>query len=54
MRAPDLFEILIAVFAAVTVIGAIGSILWRVTRGSPETRHLEELKAEMQNEAKPR
>ena len=51
MRAPDLFEVLIAVMAATTVIGAIGSILWRVTRGNPEERRLDALKVELQGEA---
>ena len=51
MRAPDLFEVLIAVMAATTVIGAIGSILWRVTRGNPEERRLDALKLELQSEA---
>ena len=50
MRAPDLFEVLIAVMAATTVIGAIGSILWRVTRGNPEERRLDALKLELQSE----
>jgi hypothetical protein len=51
MRASDLFEVLIAVMAATTVIGAIGSILWRVTRGNPEERRLDALKLELQSEA---
>lgn len=51
MRASDLFEVLIAVLAATTVIGAIGSILWRVTRGNPEERRLDALKLELQSEA---
>ncbi len=47
MRAPDLLEVIIAVGAATTVIGAIVSILWRVTRGNPETIRLEKLKQEL-------
>lgn len=47
MRAPDLFEIVIAVSAAATVIGAIGAILYKVTRGNPEAERLEALKAEL-------
>ncbi len=47
MRAPDLMEVLIAVGAATTVIGAISSILWRVTRGNPEANRLEKLKQEL-------
>ncbi|HEY1098585.1 MAG TPA: hypothetical protein VGF99_06640 [Myxococcota bacterium] len=44
MRASDLFEVVIAVVAAGTVIGAISMTLWRVTRGNPETARLEALK----------
>lgn len=47
MRAPDLFEVVIAVGAAVTVIGAITGILWRVTRGNPETNRLEQLQKDL-------
>ena len=47
MRAPDLFEVVIAVGAATTVIGAITAILYRVTRGNPETTRLEKLKEEL-------
>lgn len=49
MRMPDIQEVLIAVGAAVTVIGAISSILWRVTRGNPEANRLEKLKEELAN-----
>ncbi len=48
MRAPDVFEVVIAVTAATTVIGAIVAILYRVTRGTPESRHLKALQAELQ------
>ena len=47
MRASDVFEIVIAVGAATTVIGAIGAILYRVTRGNPEAARMEKLKAEL-------
>jgi hypothetical protein len=47
MRAPEIFEVVIAVLSAATVIGAIVGILWRVTRGTPETRHLKALQAEL-------
>jgi hypothetical protein len=44
MRASDLFETVIAVVAAGTVIGAITMTLYRVTRGNPETARLQDLK----------
>ena len=44
MRASDLFETVIAVVAAGTVIGAISMTLYRVTRGNPETARLNDLK----------
>jgi hypothetical protein len=44
MRASDLFETVIAVVAAGTVIGAITMTLYRVTRGNPETARLKDLK----------
>jgi hypothetical protein len=47
MRAPDFFEVVIAVLSAVTVIGAILAILYRVTRGNPEAERLEALKNEL-------
>jgi hypothetical protein len=50
MRAPDLFEVVIAVLSAATVIGAIVAILYRVTRGTPESRNLKALQAELQAE----
>lgn len=52
MRVPELMEVLIAVGAATTVIGAITGILWRVTRGNPETNRLEKLKSDLEAEAK--
>lgn len=51
MRAPDLFEVVIAIGAAVTVIGAIIGILWRVTRGNPEANRLDALKEELSRES---
>jgi hypothetical protein len=47
MRAPDFFEVAIAVGAAVTVIGAILAILYKVTRGNPEVERIEQLKADL-------
>lgn len=47
MRAPDFFEVVIAVGAAVTVIGAVTGIVYRVTRGNPEATRLAKLKAEL-------
>jgi Asp-tRNA(Asn)/Glu-tRNA(Gln) amidotransferase B subunit len=47
MRAPDLLEVVIAVGAAVTVIGAIVGILYRVTRGNADAERVEKLKAEL-------
>ena len=44
MRASDLFEVVIAVVPAGTVISAIFLILYRVTRGNPETARLAALK----------
>lgn len=44
MRASDIFETVIAVVAAGTVIGAISMTLYRVTRGNPETARLQDLK----------
>jgi len=44
MRASDVFEVVIAVVAAGTVISAIFMILYRVTRGNPETARLADLK----------
>lgn len=47
MRAPDVFEVVIAVLSATTVIGAIVAILYRVTRGNPDAARLEALKDEL-------
>lgn len=46
MRAPDVFEVVIAVLSAGTVIGAIVAILYRVTRGKPDATRLAALKDE--------
>ncbi len=51
-RLPDLFEIAIAAGAVITVSGAIFTILYRVTRGNPETARLEKLKDELVAENK--
>ena len=53
-RLPDLFEIAIAVGATVTVSGAIFAILYRVTRGNPESARLDKLKDELIAENKQR
>jgi hypothetical protein len=53
MRAPDIFEVVIAVGAAVTVIGAIIAILYRVTRGNADAERIEKLKAELASSKKP-
>lgn len=45
MRAPDIFEVVIAVGAAVTVVSAIVAILYRVTRGNADAERVEQLKA---------
>ena len=50
MRASDLFEVVIAVIAAGTVISAIFLILYRVTRGNPETARLAALKKEFSSD----
>lgn len=50
MRAPDFFEVVIAVLSASTVIGAIIAILYRVTRGNPEADRLAALKDELKAE----
>lgn len=50
MRASELFEIVIAMSAAGTVISAIFMILYRVTRGNPETARLAALKKEFAND----
>jgi hypothetical protein len=47
MRAPDVFEVAIAVGAAVTVIGAILAILYKVTRGNADAERIEKLKTEL-------
>ena len=47
MRLPDIFEVAIAVGAAVTVIGAILGILYKVTRGNADADRIERLKAEL-------
>ena len=47
MRAPDIFEVVIAVGAAVTVVSAIVAILYRVTRGNAEAERVERLKADL-------
>jgi hypothetical protein len=47
MRAPDIFEVAIAVGAAVTVIGAILAILYKVTRGNTDAERIEKLKGEL-------
>ncbi len=52
MRAPDVFEVVIAVGAAVTVIGAIMAILYRVTRGNADAERIDRLKAELIESAK--
>jgi acyl-coenzyme A synthetase/AMP-(fatty) acid ligase len=52
MRAPDVFEVVIAVSAAVTVIGAIVAILYRVTRGNADAERIEKLKAELVESSK--
>jgi hypothetical protein len=53
MRAPDLFEVVIAVGAAVTVVSAIVAILYRVTRGNADADRVEQLKAELLATKKP-
>jgi hypothetical protein len=50
MRLPDLMEVVIAVGAVVTVFTAIGSILYRVAKGSTDTGHIEALKAKLLKE----
>jgi hypothetical protein len=50
MRAPDVFEVVIAVLAATTVIGAIVAILYRVTRGNPDATRLHHVKEELLRE----
>ena len=52
MRAPDIFEVIVAILATVTVVGAIVSILYRVTRGNPEATRLAALQAELEAEKK--
>jgi hypothetical protein len=47
MRLPDIFEVTIAIGAAVTVIGAIVGILYRVTRGNTDAERIEKLKREL-------
>ena len=49
-RLPDLFEIAIAAGATITVCGAVLSILYRVTRGNPESARLDQLKDELMAE----
>jgi hypothetical protein len=44
MRAPDVFEVVIAILSAATVIGAIVAILYRVTRGNPDATRLASVK----------
>ncbi len=51
MRASDVFEIVIAVTSASIVIGAVGMILYRVTRGNPETARLAALKKQFTDDA---
>jgi hypothetical protein len=46
MTAAMLMEILIAAGSVVVVVGAIGAILFRVTRGNAEADRLDKLKAE--------
>lgn len=53
MRAPDIFEVVIAVGAAVTVVGAIVAILYRVTRGNADAERIEKLKADLVASKKP-
>jgi hypothetical protein len=50
MRLPDLMEVAIAVGAVVTVFTAIGSILYRVAKGSTDTAHIERIKAQLLKE----
>jgi len=50
MRLPDIFEVIVAILATMTVMGAIVAILFRVTRGNPEKTRLEALQRELEAE----
>ena len=43
-----LMESLIAAFAVVLVVGAIGALLFRIVRGDAEARKLEQLKQDLE------
>jgi hypothetical protein len=48
MAEGTLQETLIAVGAVVLVLGAVATLLWRITVGDPQKRRLEKLKAELE------
>ena len=51
MRMPELMEALIAVGSVITVVGAIGSILWRITRGDGSGKKLDAIKHQLLEES---